>query len=84
MYASLNDLIQTKTLIAAEYDKDIEVARQKLSQDFNMAVQSGDVELIKQAQAKAQNFEILLEQELKQKREGKGKPQVKGPFNLGQ
>jgi hypothetical protein len=84
MYASLNDLIQTKTLIAAEEDKNIEVARQKLSQDFNMAVQSGDVELIKQAMAKAQNFEILLEQELKQKREGKGKPQVKGPFNLGQ
>jgi hypothetical protein len=84
MYASLNDLIQTKTLIAAEEDKNIEVARQKLSQDFNMAVQSGDVELIKQAMAKAQNFEILLEKELKQKREGKGKPQVKGPFNLGQ
>jgi hypothetical protein len=81
MYASLNDLIQTKILTSAEQDKDIQIARQKLSQDFNMAVQSGDVELIKQAQARAQNFERILEQELKQKREGKPKQWTVRPSN---
>ena len=84
MYASLNDLIETKTLIAAEEDKNIQVARQELSKKFNEAVISENDELIKEAKIKAQNFEILLEQELKRKREGKLKPQVKGPFNLGQ
>jgi hypothetical protein len=81
MYASLNDLIQTKILGAAEEDKNIQVARQEFSKKFNEAVISENDELIKEARANAQNFERILEKELKQKREGKLKQWTVRPSN---
>lgn len=87
VYASLNDLIETKMFLAAEQDKDIQAGYDKLSKAFNDAVaeaaRTGSTKPIEVAQQNITNYKIRLEEELKQKREGKQTPQTKDPLNLG-
>jgi hypothetical protein len=70
-YASLNDLIETKMLIVAEGDKNIETGLKNLSDAYNAAVMSGNKEAKAEAEANIAIFRKSLEEELKQKREGK-------------
>jgi hypothetical protein len=83
MYASLNDLIETKILTAAEGDKNIEAGLKRLSDAYNAAAMTGNKAAMEKATKDIATFRTSLEQELKQKREGKQQPQTKDPMNLG-
>jgi hypothetical protein len=82
-YASLNDLIETRIFLSAEKDKDIQAGLDRLSIAFNAAVETRNPKLIEEARQNIIIHQKRLEEELKQKREGKQQPQTKDPMNLG-